>query len=108
MTGYLIGGLAVLSLLVGLWVRHLHGTIEQQAATISTMVEQVERLEQQVETLSTQRSTLEQALSQAEQARRAIRTDLTATIERLRRQKPPTECQAAIAWAVERKDDLAW
>lgn len=45
---------------------------------------------------------------EAEQARAKVQSDLAVTLKKLRQQKPPTECKAAIDWAVQNKDDLKW
>ena len=45
---------------------------------------------------------------EAQAARDKIQADLQVTLSKLRKQKPPTECKAAIDWAVQNKDDLKW
>lgn len=47
-------------------------------------------------------------LSNAEQMRRKVQADLQGALLKLRSQKPPVECKAAIDWAVDQKLDLDW
>jgi len=47
-------------------------------------------------------------LAKSAKERQVIQSNLSATIQRLQSQKPPTECKEAIEWAVENKNDLAW
>lgn len=54
------------------------------------------------------RDALVSAAQKAAQERELIREQLNGAIRRLRAQKPPQECTAAINWAVEQKADMGW
>lgn len=102
--------LVVITAIIGgyFYVTSLQETVAKQEATLREKEEEVNTLRQQVQDLSTQRSTIETALAQAEVERNRIRADLSKALTRLRTQQPPVECKAAVEWAVDNKEDLAW
>lgn len=54
------------------------------------------------------RDQLRSQAAEADAARAKVQADLAATLKKLRSQKPPVECKAAVDWAIERKGDLSW
>lgn len=54
------------------------------------------------------RDSVLKAAKEAELQREQIQTDLSQEIQKLRDQKPPSDCKKAIDWAVQNKSDLNW
>ena len=102
--------LVVLVLIItgGLYVRHLQEKVTKQEVILSQKEEEISLLKAQVDNLSMARSALDTALREAEVEREKVRGDLQAVLRKLRNQKPPIECKAAVEWAVENKGDLKW
>ena len=101
--------LIILALVAGgFYVRHLQEKVTKQEVQLIQKEEEMSLLRTQVENLSMARSALDAALRQAEADRDKIRGDLQATLRKLRNQKPPVECKAAVEWAVDNKGDLKW
>lgn len=91
-----------------LYIRSLHDINIKQAEVITQQRAQISALSKQLDDISTQRNTIEDALRRAETERNEIRSELAKTLTKLRTQKPPVDCKAAVDWAVENKGDLQW
>lgn len=59
-------------------------------------------------TATTDANTFKAQAAAADVERAKVRTELTASLTRLRAKVPPTECNAAIDWAITNKGDLKW
>lgn len=101
--------LVVLAVIGGyFYVRNLQDTVVEQQVRLEKAEEDKLALEQQVKDLSVQKAELDANLVEAEANRSKIRSELDATLRRLRTQKPPVECKAAIDWSIQNKGDLQW
>ena len=91
-----------------LYVKNLQETVVEQQVRLEKAEEDKLVLEQQVKDLSVQKAQLDANLVEAEANRSKIRADLDATLRKLRNQKPPIECKAAVEWSIQNKGDLQW
>lgn len=82
--------------------------LEQARSDISILTEQKRVLQEQLITVTGDKKALDKRLTEADLERQKVRADLNVTLKKLRAQKPPTECKAAVEWAIENKGDLAW
>lgn len=106
-----LAGAAVIAAVLG-W--HLFGdwrvkhTLEQTQLELANYKVQYKQLEDQFVQATKDRDSYKKAGEEADAARAKVRADLDVTLKKLRAQKPPTECKAAIDWAVQNRDDLKW
>jgi len=75
---------------------------------VSLLNEQVRSVNEALRETTQSRDELKSNLSAAEITRAKVQADLQTTLRKLRNQRPPTECKAALDWAVDNKDDLKW
>lgn len=54
------------------------------------------------------REALDAARKGADDARLRLKAERDAALQKLRTQKPPVDCKAAIQWSVDQKSDLSW
>ena len=103
--------LAVLcGLIGGVWLKihRLTSQRDEAVAQVADLTIKFQRSQQDLAEATRTKAELATAMQKAETARGAIQTQLQASLSKLRAQKPPQECQAAINWAVEQKLDLSW
>lgn len=103
---YVLAALALIG--AAYYVNHLHSVIDVQRTDLAQARGENERLSASVQQLSMERAELDERFRKAQEARADIQRDLDATLRKLRNQKPPVDCNAAVQWAVERKGDLEW
>lgn len=100
----------LLGVVGGVWAHYtslVKGRDEAVALATNLQVKNTELREELIR-VTRDREELISATQKAAQDRERIRDELNGTIRRLRAQKPPQECTAAINWAVEQKADMDW
>lgn len=106
-----LAGAAIVALIIGwhFWgdYRVNHKLAETQEQLVSTQ-HNLKVAEENLIAATKARDEYLKAGQEAEAARVKIKADLQVTLTKLKKQKPPVECKAAIDWAVQNKDDLKW
>lgn len=89
-------------------VADLTGQVQVLKSQKVELIRRIDQANQTLEDLKSSGETLEkqrqEALTKAEEARKKAEQQLVI----LRRQKPPTECKAAIDWSIQNAGDLKW
>ena len=101
----------VITALVGgsyLYVTNLKSDLAQAKELAVKQQLELGRLNNELLAATESRQTLIDAAEKAGQERQRIQAQLTTEIRKLRAQKPPQECTAAINWAVDNKTDMEW
>jgi predicted Holliday junction resolvase-like endonuclease len=100
----------VLALIGGAYgyVKHLQSNLAEARAEIvvldgkfKTSQEDLAKATEAALTLDTQRKV-------ADEARAAVQKERDVALSKLKNQKPPVDCKAAIQWSVDSKGDLSW
>jgi chromosome segregation ATPase len=91
-----------------LYVTHLQEKVEEQQAALIKAEEERIRLNEALIAVTDDKKALDEEILKSEAQRAAVRAELNRTLAKLRSQRPPVECKAAIDWAVENKGDLQW
>lgn len=86
----------------------LKSSLEQAQVDMASLRADKLNLETQLLKATQSAAQLDDAVKVAEAARSKVQADLQVTLKKLRNQKPPTECKAAVDWAIENKGDLKW
>lgn len=89
-------------------IHSLKAKITDQASQISALTVENDNYKSAIVTLSQAKVDVEKKLIVASQTQQKIQQQLNTTLTQLSAQKPPTDCKAAIDWAVDQKDDLSW
>lgn len=102
--------LAVLAIAGGVWAKIYTMNVKMRvmAAEVFELTGKLNQANHELERATQARDQLTAALLKAGQQRKLIRAELDSTLQRMQAQKPPSECKAAIEWAVEQKGDLSW
>lgn len=106
-----LAGLAVIALLVAgvTWhIHHLKSELLESQAKVTELTSKFQRSQDDLKSVTDDRNEVNTKLAQAETQRQQIQLDLANSLKKLRAQKPPVECKAAVDWSVENKDDLDW
>jgi len=104
----------VLALVSGVCGVHLLGdarvkrSLAETQDEVASLKAENELLHQQLMEATEAGKQWQQQASAAEQQRQVIAKNLSISLTKLRNQKPPSTCDAAVQWAVEHKEDLAW
>ena len=100
----------VLGLVGGVWLKITRLTMQRDHAVMDLMemTGKYNRSQHDLEEATRSKAELTAAMQKAGRDRELIRGQLEQTLRSLRAQKPPSECKAAITWAVEQKEDLQW
>lgn len=104
-------GAAIIAAIVGgclLYVSSLRSNLAESRTRVTELEGMLARSQEDLKQATADKAELDSRLAIASAARSKVQADLSATIRRLRNQKPPQECKAAIEWAVENKDDMKW
>lgn len=106
-----LGGAALVLAIIGFHFagdRHTHTElIKAQTELVQTQAE-LKQANDNLIAATKARDEYLKAGQEADKARVQVQADLQVTIKKLRAQKPPVECKAAIDWAVDNKQDLDW
>lgn len=104
-------GAAIIAAIIGgcLWyVSSLRSNLADARTRVTELEGKFQRSQDDLKQATADKEVLDKSLAASALARSKVQADLSATIKRLRNQKPPQECKAAIDWAVENKDDMKW
>ena len=106
----LIGAAIIASIIGGgFWyVSSLRSNLAESRTRVTELEFKLKTSEDNLKQATEDKAALDTKLAEADAARAKVQADLLGTLKKLRSQKPPTECKAAIDWAVEKKDDLTW
>lgn len=106
-----LGGAALVLAMLG-W--HLFGdhrtrtALDEARAQVVLLESKTAQLEESLKQVTIAKEQLDVAITAAEAQRQQVQAELQVTLKKLRSQKPPTECKAAIEWSIENKGDLQW
>lgn len=102
--------LVVLGVIGGVWVKiaTLNSKLYRCAADVHELTGRLNAANMMLEQATQSRDALAASVTKSNAQRAAIQTQLNASLTKLRQQKPPSECKAAVDWAVENRGDLAW
>ena len=106
-----LAGAALVALIIGwhFWGDYrVNHKLEQVQAELVATKQDLKIAEENLVAATKARDEYLKAGQEAQAAREKIQADLQVTLTKLKKQKPPTECKAAIDWAVQNKDDLKW
>lgn len=91
-----------------LYVSNLKSNLKEAKELAVKQQLELSRLNEELLAATKTKQELMDAAEKAGQERQRIQAQLTGEIRKLRAQKPPQECKAAIDWAVEQKADMEW
>jgi chromosome segregation ATPase len=106
-----LAGLALIAALIGgtYWhISNLKADLKDKTEQVTVLQGKLQTSEENLKEVTVTRDNFQAQLTSAEQARKKVQSDLQVALLKLRSQKPPTECKAAIDWSVDMKDDLNW
>ena len=104
-------GAAIICALIGggFWyVSSLRSDLAESRTRVTELEGKFQRSQDDLKQATADKAALDAKLAEADAARAKVQADLQVTLRKLRNQKPPVECKAAIDWAVDNKDDLKW
>lgn len=101
--------IAVIALGSGVaYVMKLQDELEAKKTAYTELEGKFNRSQEDLLQATTSKDALVQATVEATKERTRIQVELNATLSKLRMQKPPVECKAAVDWAIENKHDLSF
>jgi chromosome segregation ATPase len=101
---------AILAALGGAYgyVHHLKSSLEEAQAEIVVLDGKYKSSQEDLAKATEAAQALDAQRKQADDARIAIQKQRDEALTKLRTQKPPVDCKAAIQWSVDSKGDLSW
>jgi len=106
-----LAGIFALIGIIGLVSWHVHSlnsTIATKTKENIALQVQLQSLTEEYKKATQSAEDLAKAKDKADVERLVVQSERDAALQRLRNQKPPTECKAAIDWAIENKNDLSF
>jgi hypothetical protein len=91
-----------------LYVSNLKSDLQTAQEQVVKAKQENDRLAADLIEATESKQVLIDAVEKAGLERQRIQAQLSSEIRKLRAQKPPQECTAAINWAVEQKADMEW
>ena len=88
--------------------RKVRADLEVSKQEVLAAQVQVKSLEDQLKAVTEDAAVLKVRLDASSQAILKVRADAALITKKLKEQKPPVDCKAAIQWSVENAKDLAW
>lgn len=102
--------LGVLSLILGvcIYISFLHTKIDKLEAQLALEKQITATLEIRVKELTEAEIEAKHRAYEADKRRQEVAAKLSATLQQLRNQRPPTKCEDAVKWSIDNKGDLKW
>ena len=101
-------GILILILVAGGYIYYLNTRIEHLNLLLQIEKEKNQGLEAIIRDLTEIKKDAQERATDAEKKRKQVAAELQAALQKMRGQRPPTNCDEAVKWSVERKDDLKW
>lgn len=109
--GIKVGAIVILVSIIGFHLlkdRETQIELKAKINEITSLQEQVKTTQDQLINVTRDRDSYLKTVEQANKARAEIQANLSAALVKLKAQKPPVECKAAIDWSIDNKYDLNW
>lgn len=106
-----LAGIAVfvLAVLGGyFYVKNLQSNLAEAQAQVLELQGKYKTSQEDLTKATESAAALDAARKSADEARAQVQRERDAAMAKLRGQKPPVDCKAAIQWSIEQKGDLSW